>query len=877
MHNISNIKILIIRLKKNYFDVEAKIIYDNNTAKAENANYKLEFNELTWDPFKICMITAQHMKVKKEEGKPCRISGKELLRAYDKKIIKKKAEKFYEKKIYQSFHDTDRVGKTGLFKLWMQKEDDSLEKIKDKNHREKFAEAFFDIEGSSLSKSTFALGFHLETEIHIGISIKETGKEKSVGTKVVNDTFTKKKKLESVFSEEFKEYVRFECRTKDLDEKILGNYKGFNVQNINKLKWYLDRKGYIYITRKLITEEKNVLIQGPPDVGKTRLVYEVLKSLNDYYVFSLFQNYLPDIEKLKTLKVFNNTKIKLIWFIDDLHFFYENPQKIYEKFTSHFDNIIVIATLRSDKKDNDSCLVQRMKRINIDVWSEDELKKLSAENSIKLYHKLGNTPSSLIKDFSKLKEIFNRFKILEGKEHCLNALYYIKLLFEFMESFGLTFLERVFLYLRDRMSNKDDFQRALIELEKSGFIEIIEGRIQVPEIFFVEIITDRDYYNLIEDAKRLKDLFIKNKLDADLNRLGCFLTRMGCLDEALNIYNDVIKLNPKMALAYSNKSYIYDMKGEYDQASEGHKKAIDIDPKNSYLYYFRGKFFYKHKKYNLAAKDYLRILELDPNNNNAHVGLGNIYSSKGKFDGAIRHYTNAIRCNLKDCKAYLYRGYTYIDKNEFELAKNDFYSTLKLDPSYYCAYNGIGLIHNLKGEYEFAIKYFSKAIEIHSHNYEALFGRGFAYYRKGEYKLALSNINKSIAINPSLAITYDIRGRIYAMLKQDDLAMNDLNRAISIEPHYQMYLIRGCFYLSQNNIDNAIMDFETVINLKPYGIENYVVLFADAYLRRASKNEIMGKYFDTMEDLRRAVTLYPDLPDILPKPKNKNFTKKLSP
>src|SRR5262245_42445384 len=99
---------------------------------------------------------------------------------------------------------------------------------------------------------------------------------------------------------------------------------------------------------------------------------------------------------------------------------------------------------------------------------------------------------------------------------------------------------------------------------------------------------------------------------------------------AIADYSEAIRLDPKYAVAYSNRGLAYAYKNEYDRAIADYNEAIRLDPKYVEAYYNRG-----------LAYDY-----------------------KNEYDRAIAEFKEAIRLDPKYAVAYYNRGLTYADKNE---------------------------------------------------------------------------------------------------------------------------------------------------------------------------------------------------------------------
>ena len=73
-------------------------------------------------------------------------------------------------------------------------------------------------------------------------------------------------------------------------------------------------------------------------------------------------------------------------------------------------------------------------------------------------------------------------------------------------------------------------------------------------------------------------------------------------DEAIECYENAIRLNSKIAVFWYNKAIALRTKGKYDEAAEAYDKAIELDPKNTMIWSGKGEVFEKQKKYNAGSR-----------------------------------------------------------------------------------------------------------------------------------------------------------------------------------------------------------------------------------------------------------------------------------
>src|SRR5262245_55977091 len=160
------------------------------------------------------------------------------------------------------------------------------------------------------------------------------------------------------------------------------------------------------------------------------------------------------------------------------------------------------------------------------------------------------------------------------------------------------------------------------------------------------------------------------------NRANAYYDDKGDYDRAIADYDQVIRLDPKHALAYSYRGSAYRHKGEYDRAIADFDQAIKLDPKSVYAYNNRGNVYYLKGEHDRAIADYDQTIRLDPKHVAAHNNRGNAYFDKREYDRAIADYGQAIRLDPLYTAAYVGRGLAYEEKGDEARARADFNGAL---------------------------------------------------------------------------------------------------------------------------------------------------------------------------------------------------------
>ena len=136
-----------------------------------------------------------------------------------------------------------------------------------------------------------------------------------------------------------------------------------------------------------------------------------------------------------------------------------------------------------------------------------------------------------------------------------------------------------------------------------------------------------------------------------------------------------------LALAYNNRGFAYGTRGQHDDAIQDYDQAIKLDPSDAIVYNNRG-FAYSNKgQLDRAIEDYDQAIGLDPSDATVYNNRGFAYSIKGQLDRAIQDYDQAIKLDPSDAIVYYNRGIAYSAKGQLDRAIQDYDQAIKLDPS----------------------------------------------------------------------------------------------------------------------------------------------------------------------------------------------------
>ncbi|HHB95285.1 MAG TPA: tetratricopeptide repeat protein [Campylobacterales bacterium] len=115
-----------------------------------------------------------------------------------------------------------------------------------------------------------------------------------------------------------------------------------------------------------------------------------------------------------------------------------------------------------------------------------------------------------------------------------------------------------------------------------------------------------------EADKALSSALILEKDNIELLlKYGFVLINMHRLDEAKEIYTQILSINPNEDMAHASLANVLHQLNENDLAIEHHKKAIELDPSFAPHYFNYANTLYDLKRMDEALLNYKKVVQLD--------------------------------------------------------------------------------------------------------------------------------------------------------------------------------------------------------------------------------------------------------------------------
>ena len=219
----------------------------------------------------------------------------------------------------------------------------------------------------------------------------------------------------------------------------------------------------------------------------------------------------------------------------------------------------------------------------------------------------------------------------------------------------------------------------------------------------------------------------------DWNNRGDSLFEQGRYDQAIQAYDEALRVDPNYETARDNQVRALTAKGnslldqsKYDQAIQAYDEALRLDPNHKSAWNNKGNALFNQRKYDQAIQAYDEALRLDPN---YALAANNRILALNRRLQPIVHYEERFSLVPK----FSYKLSATTDKVKLLFTNgNDYYDAKSYDK---------------------AIISYNKAIEEGGDIPEIWYNLGNAFYKYGEYKTAITAYNNAIGSDENGFVT----------------------------------------------------------------------------------------------------------------------------
>jgi tetratricopeptide (TPR) repeat protein len=319
------------------------------------------------------------------------------------------------------------------------------------------------------------------------------------------------------------------------------------------------------------------------------------------------------------------------------------------------------------------------------------------------------------------------------------------------------------------------------------------------------------------DAKaRARAVLLKDQSNVDaLLLLGNALAGVRNVDEAVNVIERAVGVDPERAGTYTNLAVLELAQGDRQQAEVAFKRAIDVSHGSADSYVGLGNFYRVVGDEAAAEKALKQALDADPKNVPAHEAIASLYVEWNKSALAEPYLKSLVRLSSTD---------------QAQLALADYYSSvgrqadamktleaLAADPKKGAvAQTRIAFIEYAAGRRQHAHEIVDSILAKEPRNVPALTMKARLLMAEGKPQDALSTVKRAVDLDPRYALAQLTLGRVLLVRNDVEGARRAFNEALDQDPALlpaQLELVE--IHRGRGELDTALQFADQAIRVHP--------------------------------------------------------------
>ncbi len=304
-----------------------------------------------------------------------------------------------------------------------------------------------------------------------------------------------------------------------------------------------------------------------------------------------------------------------------------------------------------------------------------------------------------------------------------------------------------------------------------------------------------DLFVLSREIGKAKEAYeqayqLKASLPQLRQKLAACLVELGQSTEAINILDEIVKLNPLDLQAYDELSKLHLRDGNLGKAAASARQALLIEPQILDRHIFVVDLLFRTKDFSAAASTLAEARKLFPSNPRLSYFYAMALSQSKQHDEAIAAFEQAateaanIQPEMLNSDFYFDFGAASEQAGRIEDAAKLFRRSIAMDPASAArSYNYLGYMWVDRNEnLEEADQLIRRAVELEPNNGAYIDSLGWLYFRQGKYEDALATLLRAAEHLPEPdAVVFDHIADACLKLGRTSEAVLYWKKALSID------------------------------------------------------------------------------------------------
>ena len=202
----------------------------------------------------------------------------------------------------------------------------------------------------------------------------------------------------------------------------------------------------------------------------------------------------------------------------------------------------------------------------------------------------------------------------------------------------------------------------------------------------------------------------------------------------------------------------------YTQALQAYEEVLRMDPENFYAWNGKGTALYNQGNYRKAFDAYQHATEIDQENAVVWVSAGLALQRLQRYQQAQVHFDRALSIDNAYVAAWNGRGDAQLSMNQAEDAMHSYEQALTYDVRSFQAWNGLGNARIKLRDFAGAVDAYTRALLINPRSAVAWCNKAEALLRLGHNKAALDSLIEATEIDRGYTRAWELQAEVYESL-----------------------------------------------------------------------------------------------------------------
>lgn len=250
----------------------------------------------------------------------------------------------------------------------------------------------------------------------------------------------------------------------------------------------------------------------------------------------------------------------------------------------------------------------------------------------------------------------------------------------------------------------------------------------------------------------------------------------GRVNVAIEKYQAIIKLNPKLAAAHNNLGRLYSQQGRLEEAIKSFERACELNPNLEAAHAQMGLAFFQMGNYRDASKEFKVAVKLNPGDRNAKLGLARSLVELEEPEGALKLLQQLKQEKPRDAEVLYTLGMVYT-----RLAEDTIGEIERVDPDSYLIELILGKAAEARRAFTEAVEHYKKAIARSPDAPGLYYDLAHALGASGDLQHALEQYRHALEVDP---YDYNASWEAARIILPDNPqeAFRLANRALELKP-----------------------------------------------------------------------------------------------